>query len=68
MTISLSSICSFFAFIRWIIQKAITFKSFTGVTVQEFDEIYEKEIAKKYYKHEIKRLLKERIGAIYGRR
>ena len=35
------------------------FKSFTGLTVQEFDEIYE-EIAKRYDKHEIKRLSKRK--------
>ena len=29
------------------------FKSFTGLTVQEFDDIYKKEIAKRYKKHEI---------------
>ncbi len=32
------------------------FKSFTGLTVQEFDNIYNKEITKRYVKHEIKRL------------
>ena len=32
------------------------FKSFTGITVQEFDNIYKKEISKRYGKHEIKRL------------
>jgi hypothetical protein len=35
------------------------FKSFTGLTVQEFDEIYE-EIAKRYDKHEIQRLSKRK--------
>jgi hypothetical protein len=30
--------------------------SFTGLLVQEFDEIYKKEITKRYHKHEIKRL------------
>ncbi len=34
------------------------FKSFTGITVQEFDDIYDKKIAKRYNKHEIKRLSK----------
>jgi hypothetical protein len=34
----------------------LLFKSFTGLTVQEFDDIYDKEIAKKYHKHEIQRL------------
>src|SRR3954447_1826270 len=37
-------------------RKPILFKSFTGITVQEFDNIYEREIVKRYYKHEIKRL------------
>ena len=31
------------------------FKSFTGLSVQQFDDIY-KEIESKYPKHEIKRL------------
>jgi hypothetical protein len=35
------------------------FKSFTGLKVQEFDEIYE-EIAKRYDKHEIQRLSKRK--------
>jgi hypothetical protein len=30
--------------------------SFTGLLIQEFDEIYKKEITKRYHKHEIKRL------------
>ena len=37
-------------------RKPPLFKSFTGLTVQEFDEIYKKEISKRYHKHEIKRL------------
>ena len=36
------------------------FKSFTGLTVKEFDDIYKKEIAKRYGKHEIKRLSKRK--------
>ena len=32
------------------------FKSFTGVTVQEFSDIYDNYIIKKYHKHELKRL------------
>ncbi len=40
-------------------KKPLLFKSFTaGLTVQEFDEIYNKEITKKYVKHEIQRLSK----------
>jgi hypothetical protein len=34
--------------------------SFTGLTVKEFDEIYKKEIAKRYHKHEIQRLSKRK--------
>ena len=42
--------------------------SFTGLTLQEFDDIYNIDIAKRYEKHEIKRLSKRkdrerRIGA-----
>jgi hypothetical protein len=59
MAISSPSICSLFAFIREVIQKTHLFKSFTGLIVQEFDEIYE-EIAKRYDKHEIKRLSKRK--------
>jgi len=29
-------------------KKPLLFKSFTGITVQEFDDIYNKKIAKKY--------------------
>ena len=36
------------------------FKSFTGLTVQEFDDIYNKEITKRYDKHEIQRLSKRK--------
>src|SRR3954447_26346698 len=36
------------------------FKSFTGLTIQEFDDIYEREIVKRYDKHEIKRLSKRK--------
>src|SRR6478672_5672400 len=37
-------------------RKPILFKSFTGLTVQEFDDIYHKEIIKRYHDHELKRL------------
>ena len=37
-------------------KKPLLFKSFTGLTVQEFDDIYDKEIAKRYDKYEIQRL------------
>ena len=36
------------------------FKSFTGLTVQEFDDIYKKKIVKRYYKYELKRLSTKR--------
>lgn len=41
-------------------KKPLLFKSFTGLTVLEFDEIYDKELVKRYYKHEIKRLSDKR--------
>ena len=41
-------------------KKPILFKSFTGLTVKEFDDIYKKEIIKRYGKHEIKRLSKRK--------
>src|SRR6478736_7276686 len=39
-------------------RKQLLFKSFTGLTVQEFDDSYDKEIAKRYDKYEIQRLSK----------
>jgi hypothetical protein len=39
-------------------RKPLLFKSLTGLTVQEFDDIYDKEIAKRYDKYEIQRLSK----------
>jgi hypothetical protein len=41
-------------------KKPLLFKSFTGLSVQEFDDIYDKKLAKKYAKYEIK-CLSERI-------
>ena len=41
-------------------RKQLLFKSFTGLTLKEFDDIYKKEIAKRYHKHEIKRLSKRK--------
>jgi len=38
----------------------LLFKSFIGLTVQEFDDLYNKEIAKKYHEHENKRLSKRK--------
>jgi hypothetical protein len=40
--------------------KPLLFKSFTGLTVQEFDEIYDEEITKRYDKYEIQRLSKRK--------
>ena len=41
-------------------KKPLLFKSFTGLTVQEFDDIFDKEITKRYVKHEIQRLSKRK--------
>ena len=40
-------------------RKPLLFKSFTGITIQEFDKIYE-QMVKKYAKHEIQRLCKRK--------
>jgi hypothetical protein len=37
-------------------KKPLLFRSFTGLSLQEFDNIYKKEITKRYHKHELKRL------------
>jgi hypothetical protein len=36
------------------------FKSFTGLTIKEFDDIYDKKIIKRYDKREIQRLSKHK--------
>src|SRR4051794_20693682 len=41
-------------------RKPLLFKSFTGLTIQEFDDIYNKEIIKRYDKYEIQRLSKRK--------
>jgi hypothetical protein len=41
-------------------KKPLLFKSFTGLTVQEFDDIYDEKIVKRYEKHEIQRLSKRK--------
>jgi len=41
-------------------RKPMLFKSFTGLTVVEFDNIYKKEITKRYHKHEVQRLSKRK--------
>ncbi len=40
--------------------KPLLFNSFTGLTVQEFDNIYDREITKRYHTHEIQRLSKRK--------
>ena len=37
-------------------KKPLLFKSVTGLTVQEFDDIFQKELIKRYDKHEVQRL------------
>lgn len=39
-------------------KKPLLFKSFTGLTVQQFDDIYDKEITKRYKRYEVQRLSK----------
>ena len=41
-------------------KKPLLFKSFTGLSVQKFNDIYNKEITKEYDKHEIQRLSKRK--------
>jgi hypothetical protein len=41
-------------------RKPLLFKSFTGLAVKEFDNIYKKQITKRYGKHEAQRLLAKR--------
>jgi hypothetical protein len=41
-------------------KKTLLFKSFTGLTVQEFDDIYNQKIAKRYDKYELQRLSSKR--------
>ncbi len=58
------TICSFFLLFSFLLsynrlsKKPSLFKSFTGLSVQEFDDIYDKKLAKKYAKYEIQRLSK----------
>src|SRR3954467_5802104 len=46
---------SLLSYIR-LSKKPLLFKSFTGLTVQEFDDIYNNQITKRYHNHELKRL------------
>ncbi|HXT84869.1 MAG TPA: hypothetical protein VN704_11165, partial [Verrucomicrobiae bacterium] len=41
-------------------KKPLLFKSFTGLTLQQFDNIYYKEIAKRYDRHKSKQLSNKR--------
>jgi hypothetical protein len=41
-------------------KKPLLFKSFTGLSVQEFDNIYDKEITKRYHNCELQRLSKRK--------
>ena len=41
-------------------KKPLLFKSFTGLTVQEFDNIFDKKLTKRYEKYEIQRLSKRK--------
>ncbi len=50
-------VLSLFSYDR-LSKKPLPFKSFTGLTVHQFNDIYDKEIAKKYGKYEIQRLSK----------
>jgi hypothetical protein len=43
-------------------KKPLLFKSFTGLPIQDFDNVYNKEIVKEYEKHEIQRLSKSKNG------
>ncbi len=44
-----------------LFKKPLLFKSFTGLTIKEFDEIYDK-ITKRYVKQELQRLSKKKIS------
>ena len=41
-------------------RKPLFFRSFTGLAVQQFDDIYDKEITKRYTKHELQRISKRK--------
>ena len=52
-------VLSLFSYDR-LSKKPLLFKSFTGLTVQEFDDIYDNEIIKIHDKHETQRLSKRK--------
>jgi len=60
MTISSSLNCSYLLSYARLSTKPLLFKSFTGLTVREFDDIYNHEITKRHGKHEIRRLSKRK--------
>jgi hypothetical protein len=41
-------------------KKPLLFKLFTGLSIQEFDDIYDKEITKRYHDYELQRLSSKR--------
>jgi len=41
-------------------RKPLLFKSFTGLSVKEFDDIYNKEITKRFHDYEMQRLSKKK--------
>ena len=41
-------------------KKPLLFKSFTGLTIKEFDDIYNKKTTKRYYGYKLKRLSKRK--------
>ncbi len=58
MAISFSLTCLSLLSYDRLSKKPLLFKSFTGLTVREFDDIYDNEITKRHGKHEIRRLSK----------
>jgi hypothetical protein len=57
MSIAFYLKCLSIALNDWLSKMPPLFKSFTGLTLQEFDDIYDKKLAKKYTKYEIQRVL-----------
>ena len=60
MTISASLNCSYLLSYYRLSTKPFLFKSFTGLTVREFDDIYDNGIVKRHGRHEIRRLSKRK--------
>ncbi|HEY6534216.1 MAG TPA: transposase family protein [Candidatus Nitrosocosmicus sp.] len=52
-------VLSLFSYDR-LSKKPLLFKSFTGLTVKEFDDIYDNEIIKRHGKYEIQRISKRK--------